>query len=92
MEGLVVRDVGVCAVLYGGEKPNSTELPPYVCGEMNESISEWSGLRGVTALIWCYRVISRTTDSCTTVLPLYLTCKSFGRTVFIGTAYLLKCG
>jgi hypothetical protein len=33
-----------------------TELPPYVCVEMNESISEWSGLREVTALIWCYRV------------------------------------
>lgn len=86
-----MRAVGVCAVLYGGETPNSTELPPYVCGEMNESISEWSGLRGVTALIWCYRVISRTRDSCTIVLPLYLMGKYFTRATFIGTAPILKC-
>lgn len=86
-----MRDVGVCAVLIGGETPNSTELPPYVCGEMNESISEWSGLRGVTALIWCYRVISRTTDSCTTVRPVHHTDKYFGRAAFTGTASILKC-
>ena len=85
-----MRDVGVCAVLYGRETPNSTELPPYVCVEMNESISEWSGLRGVTGLIWCYRVISRTTDSCTTLLPLYLSGKYFGRAIFIGTAPFLN--
>lgn len=86
-----MRDVGVCAVLYRGETPNSTELPPYVCGEMNESISEWSGLRGVTALIWCYRVISRTTDSCTTVRPLHHNDKYFGRSAFAGTESLLTC-
>jgi hypothetical protein len=57
MEGLVVRGVRVCAVMYEGKAPNSTELPPCVCGEMNESISEGSGLREVTALIWCYRFI-----------------------------------
>lgn len=85
-----MRDVGVCAVLIGGETPNSTELPPYVCGEMNESISEWSGLRGVTALIWCYRVISRTTDSCTTARPVHNTGKYFVQAFFTGTASLLK--
>lgn len=86
-----MRDVGVCAVLIRGETPNSTELPPYVCGEMNESISEWSGLRGVTALIWCYRVFSRTTDSCTTVRPVHHIGKYFGQASFTGTASLLKC-
>jgi hypothetical protein len=56
--GRLERAVGFCAVLSGGEPPNSmpTDLPPCVCVEMNESISEWSGLTEVTALIWCYRV------------------------------------